>query len=172
MAPRGLATSCRTMTTASNPKDSCCRSFRRTVGTSKLALLSCSSREKVGQVFGCLCTSSQLQHKVAFQLQVPLLRGSSNTTAIGRAARDRICRETNGDQRGWSKAVDVFSVVQLARPPTKYSRLGSFSSAHADRSRSPEANNAVDYTALDDGASIVSVSNGFLQRQMLSSLSG
>ena len=46
-----------------------------------------------------------------------------------------------------------------ASSPTKYSRLGSVGSAYADRSRSPEANNAVDCAASNDGASIVAVSD-------------
>ena len=57
----------------------CCRSISRTFGTSKLALLSCSSREKVGQVFGC--QRPLPEHKVAFPTQLPLLEGSSTTKA-------------------------------------------------------------------------------------------
>ena len=82
LAPRGHADSSHTMTTASNPKDSCCRTISRTFGTSKLALLSCSNREKVvAQVFGCMRTLPQLQHKVAFLIQLPLLNCSSKTKA-------------------------------------------------------------------------------------------
>ena len=55
------------------------------------------------------------------------------------------------------KRLASFPIVQPACSLSKNSRLGSFSSAKADRSRLLEANNAADYAASNDGSSIVAV---------------